>query len=233
MYKRVLLKMSGEVLQGEDGFGIEKSKVDEIVEQLIDVKEKGIELAIVIGAGNYWRYRDTKDLGIERNKADQLGMLATLFNANVLAEALKQKKQKAVVYSALPFPKLAEPFEAEKACIDLEQGAIVFLAGGTGNPYFTTDSAAALRALELQCDAVLKATKVDGVFAEDPVKNPEAEKFEKLTYQEVIEKNLQVMDLTAISLCRENAMPLIVFNMLKKGNLMKAVMGEKIGTVIE
>lgn len=233
MYKRVLLKLSGEVLQGESGFGVDKIKVDEVVKQLIEVQKVGVELAIVIGAGNYWRYRDTKNLDIERNKADQLGMLATLFNANVVAETLKKQGCEAVIYSAVHFPKLAESFDAEKANFDLQKGRIVFLAGGTGNPFFTTDSAAALRALELQCDVVLKGTKVDGVFAEDPIKNPQAERFEKLTYQEVIEKKLQVMDLTAIALCRENNLPLLVFNMLVKGNLMKAILGEKIGTVIK
>jgi len=225
--------MSGEVLQGQDGFGIEKQKINEVIEQLIEVKEKGVELAIVIGAGNYWRYRDTKDLEIDRNKADQLGMLATLFNTNVLTETLKEKGFQAITYSSIPFPKLATSFEAEKVSRDLKNGKIVFLAGGTGNPFFTTDSAAALRALELKCEIVLKATKVDGVFDSDPVKNPHVQKFEKLTYQEVIEKDLQVMDQTAISLCRENHMPLLVFNMLEKGNLFKAVNGEKIGTVIE
>lgn len=232
MYKRILLKMSGEVLQGEDGFGIEKKKVNEIMAQLIEVKEKGVELAIVIGAGNFWRYRDTKDLEINRSKADQLGMLATLFNTNVLTESLKKKGRPAVTYSAIPFPKLAEKFDAEKATADLEDGKIVFLAGGTGNPYFTTDSAASLRALELECEAVFKATKVDGVYDSDPVTNPEAKRFDKLSYQEVIEKNLQVMDQTAISLCRENNLPLLVFNMMEKGNLLKAVEGKGIGTVI-
>lgn len=233
MYKRILLKMSGEVLQGQDGFGIEKNKVDEIMDQLIEIKEKGVQLAIVIGAGNYWRYRDTKDLEIDRNKADQLGMLATLFNTNVLTESLKRKGYAAITYSSIPFPKLAEKFDAEKAGKDLDAGKIVFLAGGTGNPYFTTDSAAALRSLELQCEVVFKATKVNGVFESDPMKNPDAKRFEQLTYQEVLEKNLQVMDLTAISLCKENKMPLLVFNMLEKGNLLKAVLGEKIGTIIQ
>lgn len=232
MYKRILLKMSGEVLQGKDGFGIEKEKVDEVLEQLIKVHKKGIELAIVIGAGNFWRYRDTKDLKINRSKADQLGMLATLFNTNVLTESLKEKGHSAVTYSAIPFPKLAERFDAERATADLENGKIVFLAGGTGNPYFTTDSAASLRALELDCDVVFKATKVDGVYESDPEKNAQAKKFDKLSYQEVLEKNLKVMDLTAISLCRENNLPLLVFNMLKNGNLLKAVQGEGIGTVI-
>ena len=232
MYKRILLKISGEVLQGEDSFGIDKKHVDELVEQLIEVKEKGIELAIVIGAGNFWRYRDTKDLGINRNKADQLGMLATLFNTNVLTESLKEKGHPAITYSSIPFPKLAEGFDAEKVISDLKEGKIVFLAGGTGNPYFTTDSAASLRALELNCDVVFKATKVNGVYDSDPVTNKEAKRFEKLSYQEVLEKNLQVMDLTAISLCRENDLPLLVFNMLENGNLLKAVEGEKIGTVV-
>ena len=233
MYKRILLKMSGEVLQGQDGFGIEKDKVDEIMDQLIELKEKGVQLAIVIGAGNYWRYRDTKDLEIDRSKADQLGMLATLFNTNVLTESLKRKGYVAITYSSIPFPKLAERFDAEQAGKDLDAGKIVFLAGGTGNPYFTTDSAAALRSLELQCEVVFKATKVNGVFESDPMKNLDAKRFEQLTYQEVLEKNLQVMDLTAISLCKENKMPLLVFNMLQKGNLLKAVLGEKIGTIIQ
>lgn len=225
--------MSGEVLQGKDGFGIEKEKVDEIIAQLLEAKEKKLELAVVIGAGNYWRYRDTKDFKIDRTKADQLGMLATFFNTSVLTESLKERGFLATTYSSIPFPKLAEKFEAEKVRKDLSDGKIIFLAGGTGNPYFTTDSAAALRALELKCDAVFKATKVDGVYASDPVKNPNAERFENLTYQEVIEKNLKVMDLTAISLCRENAMPLLVFNMLEKGNLLKAINGDRIGTMIK
>lgn len=233
MYKRILLKLSGETLQGVDGFGIDKTKVDQLAKQILNLQKEDIEIAIVLGAGNFWRYRDTKDLEIDRTKADKLGMLATVFNCTVLAETLKGMGVNSIVYSAFDIQNLAYSFDAEVAREDLVSGEILFLAGGTGNPYFTTDSAAVLRALELNCDVVLKATKVDGVYDSDPTINSDAKKFEKLTYQEAIEKNLQVMDQSAFSLARDNQLPIIVFNMLEEGNLEKVVKGEKIGTIVQ
>lgn len=232
MYKRILLKLSGEALQGEDGFGLNKKKIDLIAKQIINLQKGNIEVAIVLGAGNFWRYRDTQDLKINRNKADKLGMLATIFNCVALAENLKSAGVNSVIYSSFDIQGIAYQFDAEVAAQDLDAGEIVFLSGGTGNPYFTTDSAAVLRALELSCDVVLKATKVNGVYDSDPMLNPKAKKFEKLSYQEAIEKNLKVMDQTAFSLARDNNLPIIVFNILEEGNLEKVVKGEKLGTII-
>lgn len=232
MYKRILLKLSGEILQNQAGFGLEKSQVDQIVSTLIKINKTKTQIAIVLGAGNYWRYRDTKTLEIERTKSDLIGMLATIINCQAISSTLEKAGLKTSIYSAIQVDKLTKPFDSIQAKKDLEKGKIVFLAGGTGNPFFTTDSAAALRALELECDILLKATKVDGVYDSDPVKNPNAQKFTQLTYQEVLEKNLQVMDLTAISLCKENKMPLRVFNMLQPENLQKIIQGEEIGTYI-
>lgn len=232
MYKRILLKLSGETLQGNGGFGIDKEKTQKIVDEILELKKLGKEIAIVIGAGNYWRYRDMTELNLPRIKSDQLGMLATVFNCSVLADFFERNKIETTIYSSFEIKGIAIQFQSDQAVRDLQNGKILLLAGGTGNPYFTTDSAAALKALELNCNVLLKATKVDGVFDSDPEKDPDAQKFNQLTYQEIIEKNLQVMDLTAVALCRENKMPLLVFNVLEAGNLKKAVQGEKTGTLV-
>ncbi len=230
-YKRVLLKISGEALA--DGFGFDYSKLHAIASQVVDVWKKGIQIVIVIGAGNIWRFRDTTESGIERTASDAMGMLATIMNAVALQSAIEKLGAVTRVCSAINVPQLAEPYLRRRAERHLEKKRIVICAGGTGNPYFTTDSAAALRALELECDVLLKASTVDGIYDRDPRKFKNAVKYETLTFQKAIEKNLKVMDQSAFSLCREQNLPVVVFNFSGKGALLDAALGKKIGTLVK
>ncbi len=229
-YKRVLLKISGEALA--DGFGFDYGKLHDIASQIVSVWNKGIQIVIVIGAGNIWRYRDTTESGIERTASDAMGMLATIMNAVALQSAIEKQGAVTRVCSAINVPQLAEPYLRRRAERHLEKKRIVICAGGTGNPYFTTDSAAALRALELECDVILKASNVDGIYDKDPNKFTNAKKYDVLSFQKAIEKNLKVMDQSAFSLCREQNLPIVVFNFAKKGALLDAALGKKIGTVV-
>ena len=229
-YKRVLLKISGEALA--DGFGFDYRKLHAIASQIFSVWEKGIQIVIVIGAGNIWRYRDTTESGIERTASDAMGMLATIMNAVALQSAIEKLGAVTRVCSAINVPQLAEPYLRRRAERHMEKKRIVICAGGTGNPYFTTDSAAALRALELECDVILKASNVDGIYDKDPNKFKNAKKYDRVSFQEVIEKNLKVMDQSAFSLCREQNLPIVVFNFAKKGALLDAALGKKVGTIV-
>ncbi len=230
-YKRIMLKLSGEVLAGSDDYGLNKQALDDIADQIAQVA-KSMQVVVVVGGGNIWRFRDTKDSKIERSVSDAMGMLATIMNSVALQSALEERGAHTRVLSAIDIPQLAEAFIRRRAMRHFEKGRVVICAGGTGNPYFTTDSAAALRALELSCDVLLKATNVDGIYDKDPNKYKDAKKFDALTYKQAIEENLQVMDQAAFSLCQEQKLPIVVFNLQKKGNLLKAAKGEKIGTVV-
>lgn len=230
--KRVMLKISGEVLGGPDGTGADSEPLLALCEQLEELIEKGIQVAVVVGGGNFWRFRDNKSIKIPRSASDTIGMMATIMNARLLAEALKSRGTAAHALAAHADPYFAEAYVPAKGKALLDRGEIVICGGGTGNPYFTTDSAAALRALELECDALLKATKVDGVYDKDPVGNPDAKFYEKLTYNQALQEELGVMDLTAIVLCKENKLPIHVFNMQTPGNLVKVATGEAIGSTI-
>lgn len=230
-YKRVLLKISGEALAS--GFGFDYDKLHDIAAQIVQVWEKGIEVVVVVGAGNIWRYRDTTESGIERTASDAMGMLATIMNSVALQSAIEKIGTATRVCSAINVPQLAEPYLRRRVSRHLEKKRIVICAGGTGNPYFTTDSAAALRALELSCDVILKASNVDGVYDKDPNKFDDAKKYDTLTFQEAIEKNLKVLDQSAFSLCREQNLPVIVFDFGVKGAFLDAATGKKIGTLVQ
>jgi uridylate kinase len=230
-YKRVLLKISGEALAS--GFGFDYGKLHDIAAQAVAVWKKGIEVVIVVGAGNIWRYRDTTESGIERTASDAMGMLATIMNAVALQSAIEKLGTATRVCSAINVPQLAEPYLRRRASRHLEKKRIIICAGGTGNPYFTTDSAAALRALELSCDVILKASNVDGIYDKDPKKFKNAKKYEKLGFQEAIEKNLKVLDQSAFSLCREQNLPIIVFDFGAKDAFLNAASGKKIGTIVK
>lgn len=231
-YKRVLLKLSGEVLEGNKGNGIDFKVLNSLCEEIVKVKKMGVEIAIVIGGGNFWRYRDFKDSGIDRVHSDYMGMMATIMNSLALRDGFKKYKVDARALSAFSMPVVAEEYLRDRGLNYLDKGKIVICAGGTGSPFFTTDSAAALRALELNCDVFLKATKVDYVYDKDPVKYKNAKSFKTLSYQEVLKRELEVMDLSAVSLCSNNKMPVVVFNLTKKGNIARVIKGEKVGTII-
>ncbi len=230
-YKRVLLKISGEALAS--GFGFDYEKLHDIAGQVVAVRKAGIEIVIVVGAGNIWRFRDTTESGIERTASDAMGMLATIMNAVALQSAIENLGTATRVCSAINVPQLAEPYLRRRAERHLEKHRIVICAGGTGNPYFTTDSAAALRALELNCGVILKASTVDGVYDKDPNKYKNAKKYDALTSPEAIEKNLKVFDQSAFSLCREQNLPIIVFDYSRKGAFLDAAMGKKVGTLVK
>lgn len=230
-YKRVLLKISGEALAS--GFGFDYGKLHDIAAQVVAVHKTGIQVVIVVGAGNIWRYRDTTESGIERTSSDAMGMLATIMNAVALQSAIEKLGAPTRVCSAINVPQLAEPYLRRRAERHLDKKRIVISAGGTGNPYFTTDSAAALRALELNCDVILKASTVDGVYDKDPHKHKNAKKYDTLTFQEAIEKNLKVFDQSAFSLCREQNLPIIVFDYSRKGAFLEAASGKKVGTLVK
>jgi len=230
-FKRVLLKLSGEALQG-GRYGIDPKIVDNIAEQLKEVKAMGVELAIVIGGGNIFRGYQAEERGMDRAAADYMGMLATVINGMALQDALERKGVFTRVQTAIAMAQVAEPFIRRRAIRHLEKGRIVILAGGTGNPYFTTDTTAALRAVELGAEVILKATKVDGIYSDDPKKVKNAKRFAKLSYMDVLKKGLKVMDTTAISLCMDNKLPIIVFDLLKQGNIRRAILGQNIGTIV-
>lgn len=227
-----MLKLSGEVLLGDKASGIDYKVLESLCREIIEVKKLGAQIAIVIGGGNIWRYRDFKDTGIERVISDNIGMLATIMNAVAMQSMFEKLGAHCRVASAIDIPQIAHPYSRRRTVRHLEKGRIVICAGGTGSPFFTTDSAAALRALETNCDALFKATNVDGVYDKDPDKHKNAKKFSKLTYQDVLEMNLGFMDQTAVSLCKEGAIPIIVFNLMHRGNIKKAALGQKVGTII-
>jgi uridylate kinase len=230
----VLLKISGEALQGDGGWGIDYSVLENISQQVREVQELGVEVALVIGGGNMIRgAEEARRAGLDRASADYMGMLSTVINALALQAVLEKLGAFTRVMSALEMHQVAESYIRRRAVRHLEKGRIVIFAGGTGNPYFTTDTTAALRAMEIGAEVVLKATKVDGVYSADPVKKPRARKYKELTYLEVLKRRLAVMDTTAISLCMDNNLPIVVFNLNKKGNLMRLFKGEHVGTVVQ
>ncbi len=231
-YKRVLLKLSGEVLMGDGGYGIEQDTINRLATELIGVRQSGVDLAIVIGGGNIFRGNMGTASGMDRASADYMGMMATIMNAIALQDALERQGANARVISALHVKEVAEPYIRRRAVRHLEKGRILIFAAGTGNPYFTTDTAASLRAMEIGADVVLKGTKVDGVYTADPVKDPSAIRYSTLTFTEALTKQLGVMDATAMSLCRDNQMPIVVFDVTKSGQMLRAVMGESVGTVV-
>ena len=231
-YSRILLKLSGEVLGGEGGFGISPEAVQTMAEQICEVRELGVQIVVVIGGGNIYRGLGAAERGIERATGDYMGMLATIINSLALQDALEKLGAPTRVQSAIAMSQIAEPFIRRRAVRHLEKGRVVIFGGGTGNPYFSTDTAAALRANEIGAEVVLKATKVDGIYDSDPKKNPQASRFEKITYIEALQRQLKVMDSTAFSLCMDNKMPISVFDFFKPHNLKRVVLGEKVGTLV-
>ena len=233
-YKRVLIKISGELLAGNQGFGIQPLMLKQVAEDVRDIVKKGVQTALVIGGGNIFRGISSSQKGMGRVSSDHIGMLATCINALALQNILErlEPKQPTRLLSAIEISDMAEPYIHRRALRHLEKGRILIFAGGTGNPYFSTDTAAALRAMEIHADVLLKATKVDGVFDQDPEKRKTGTKFDQIGYGDILQKNLKIMDGAAISLCRDNNMPLVAFNMKKRGRLLKVVCGEKIGTRI-
>jgi uridylate kinase len=231
-YKRILLKLSGEALMGELGYGIDHAVLDKITSEVKEVVTLGVEVAIVIGGGNIFRGISGAAKGMERASADYMGMLATVLNALALQNILENKGVVTRVQSAIEMRELAETYIRRRAVRHLEKGRVVIFAAGTGNPYFTTDTAAALRAMEIGAEVIMKATKVDGVYSADPMKDKTATKFDQLTYIDVLQKDLRVMDATAISLCMDNNLPIIVFNLTVPGNIKKIISGDKLGTLV-
>ncbi len=231
-YKRIMLKMSGESLMSKDGHGIDFEVVKSIAGELAEIQTLGVQISIVIGGGNIFRGAEAAGKSIDRATADYMGMLATVINAMALQGALEEIDVYTRVLSAININQVVEPYIRRRAIRHLEKGRIVIFAAGTGNPFFTTDTAASLRAMEIQAEVLFKATKVDGVYSSDPMKDKTAVRFEQLTFLEVLNKNLKVMDSTSISLCMDNKMPIVVFDLFKKGNLKKAVCGENIGTTV-
>lgn len=232
IYKRIVLKLSGEALEGDRGFGIDPKVTSSIAQQIKEVRELGVDIVCILGGGNFFRGVEGEKNGIDRATADYIGMLATVMNGLVMSDALEKVGVQTRVQSALEIKALCEPYIRRRAMRHLEKGRVVIFAAGTGNPFFTTDTAAALRAVEMDADVILKATKVDGVYDKDPLKHKDAKKFTKLSYLNVIKKQLRVMDTTATSLCMENQLPIVVFNLNQPGNIRRVVMGEKIGTVV-
>ena len=233
VYKRVLLKLSGESLAEQDGgFGIDVEAIKDLANEVLDGKNLGVEMAIVIGGGNIFRGATASNLGMERVTGDYMGMLATIINALALQHALEDVGIQTRVQTAIEIPQVAETYIRRRAIRHLEKDRVVIFAAGTGNPYFTTDTAASLRAVEIGADVIFKATKVDGVYSADPMKDDSAVKFNQLTYLEILKKGLQVMDSTSVSLCMDNKLPMIVFNVREKSSIKKVLMGEKIGTLV-
>ena len=232
-YKRVLLKLSGEALAGDQGYGIDPKVVDDLVEQIGEVVKGGVQVAIVVGGGNIFRGLAGSAEGMDRAQADYIGMLATVMNSLALQDGFERHGIFSRVQSAINMQEVSEPYIRRRAERHLDKGRVVILAAGTGNPYFTTDTTAALRACELNVDCLMKATKVDGVYDKDPVKFPDAVKFDRLTYMEVLNRELHVMDATATSLCMDNNMPMIVFDLTVSGNIARALRGENVGTIVE
>jgi uridylate kinase len=231
-YRRILLKLSGEVLTGEGGYGIDPVVIRQIAQEIKEVKNLGLEVAIVIGGGNIFRGMAASLTGMDRASADYMGMLATVMNGIALQDALEKSDVQTRVQTAIEMREIAEPYIRRRAIRHLEKGRVVIFAGGTGNPYFTTDTAASLRAMEIGADVILKATKVDGVYDQDPLLHKGSRKFEELAYLDVLKKRLKVMDATAISLCMDNRIPIVVFNLKKRGNVKRVVLGERVGTIV-
>ncbi len=232
IYKRVVLKLSGEALAGEAGYGIEQDMLNFVAKQIQELRDLGVDVLVVVGGGNIWRGIAGSQKGMDRATADYMGMLATVMNSLALQSALENIGIYTRVQSAIEMRQIAEPYIRRKAERHLEKGRVVIFGAGTGNPYFSTDTTAALRAAELEADAILMAKKVDGVYNADPKTNPDAKKFDKLSFMDIIEKELGVMDSTAASLCKDNRIPIIVFNINIDGNIRKAVLGENVGTVV-
>jgi uridylate kinase len=232
VFKRILLKLSGEALMGSQSFGIDEQVVARVADEIRDICELGVELAVVIGGGNIIRGVAASDRGLDRVTGDNMGMLATVINALALQDALEKREVTTRVQTAIEIRDVAEPFIRRRAIRHLEKGRVVIFAGGTGNPYFTTDSAAGLRANEIHAEVLLKGTNVDGVYTADPAKDSGAELLREISYQQVLEKNLRVMDTAAISLCRDNDIPIIVFRLLEPGNLRRVVCGEAVGSTV-
>ena len=231
-YKRVLLKLSGEALMGEQGYGIDPAVASQIARDVAEIQGMGVETAIVIGGGNIFRGLAASTRGMDRSTGDYMGMLATVINALAMQDALEKNGVPTRVLTAIEMRAVAEPFIRRRAVRHLEKGRVVVFAAGTGNPYFTTDTAAALRAMEMKAEVILKATKVDGIYTADPVKHPDATRYDRISYLQVLQERLQVMDATAISLCMDNKLPILVFNMKTQGNIRRVVMGEAVGTIV-
>jgi len=232
-YKRILLKLSGESLMGNKSYGIDSERLSLYAEEIIAIAEQGVQVAVVIGGGNIYRGMQAEGSGIDRVQGDHMGMLATLINSLALQSALEAKGYKTRLLSAIKMEQIAEPFIRRRAVRHLEKGRVVIFGAGTGNPYFTTDTAASLRAIEIEADVILKGTRVDGIYTADPEKDKNAVKYERITFDEVYAKGLNVMDMTAFTLCKENNLPIIVFDMNKPGNLGRLMKGEQVGTLVE
>jgi len=232
IYQRVLLKISGEVLAGDQGYGIDPKVIDAVSTEIQDIHDLGVEVAVVIGGGNIFRGLAASAGGMERSSADYMGMLATVLNALALQNALERKGVFTRVQSAIEMRQLAESYIRRRAIRHLEKKRVVIFAGGTGNPYFSTDTAAALRAMEIGAQVILKGTKVDGIYDADPMKHPKAKRYDELTFFQVIEKDLRVMDSTAVTLCMDHSLPLIVFNLKENGNIKRIILGQKVGTIV-
>lgn len=232
-YRRILLKLSGESLQGQQGYGIDTGRLQDYANQICELNKLGIQIAIVIGGGNIFRGLKGVDKGFDRVKGDQMGMLATVINSIALQSAIESGGNKAKVLTAIRMEPIGELYSNQKAIELLQQGVVVIIAAGTGNPFFTTDTASALRAIETGADVMLKGTRVDGVYTADPEKDPNAVKFDEISFDETYNKGLNVMDLTALTLCKENNMPIVVFDMNRPGNLKRLLLGEKIGTLVK
>ncbi len=231
-YKRILLKLSGESLMGDKQFGIDNNRIDSYAKQIKEICEAGVEVAIVIGGGNIFRGVQAEEGGMDRTHGDYMGMLATMINSMALQAALESNGVNTRLQSAIEMKEICEPFARRRAVRHLEKGRVVIFGAGTGNPYFTTDSAASLRAIEINADVILKGTRVDGIYTADPFKDPTATKYETISFEDVYKKDLKIMDMTAFTLCNENNLPIIVFDMDTPGNLKKLLDGEKIGTVV-
>jgi uridylate kinase len=231
-YNRILLKLSGEALMGEQQYGIDPNRLNDYAEEIVEASKKGVQIAIVIGGGNIFRGLQGASKGMDRIQGDYMGMLATVINSMAIQSSLQAKGAKAALLSGLHIDCIAESMSSAKAIQLLEEGNIVVIGGGTGNPFFTTDTGSALRAVEIKADIILKGTRVDGIYTADPEKDPTAVKFDHITYDETYDKHLKVMDLTAFTMCKENNMPMCVFDMNKKGNLLKVLEGENIGTIV-
>lgn len=232
-YKRILLKLSGEALMGNQQYGIDIDRVAQYAQDIKSVYDEGVEVAIVIGGGNIYRGLSAEKAGMDRVQADYMGMLATVINSMALQDALEKAGMKTRLLTAIKMEQICEPFIRRRAVRHLEKGRIVIFGAGTGNPYFTTDTAASLRAIEINADVVLKGTRVDGIYTADPEKDPNATKFDQITFQDVYNRGLNVMDMTAFTLCQENKLPIIVFDMNKEGNLARLAKGEAIGTLVK
>ena len=231
-YKRILLKLSGESLMGNKKYGIDETRLNDYAEQISELIQLGVQVGIVIGGGNIFRGLSGESKGFDRVKGDQMGMLATIINSLALNSALINTGVKSKVFTAIKMEPVGEFYSKEKATEALNKGEVVIISGGTGNPYFTTDTASALRGIEIEAEIMLKGTRIDGIYTADPEKYPDATRFEKISFDEIYKRNLRIMDLTATTLCKENNLPVLVFNMDKKGNLKKVVNGKKIGTIV-